>query len=152
MEKYRIPETPEEFTRYLTELHDEQRERRKQTSGSKRKALTQKERAQVLQKTDARCHLCGEPISKTSRWSADHVLPHSSGGRHAVDNFLAACGVCNRYKLDSPPERFQLILKMGVWSLGQIASETKLGNRIALKFIAKEIRRQSRKSAGGTSV
>ena len=146
MSKYRIPTTSEQLSERLKELHDEQRQRRKETRGSERKALTQKERAQVLQKTDARCHLCGEPISKTSSWSADHVLPHSSGGRHAVDNFLAACGVCNRYKLDSPPERFQLILKMGVWSLGQIETKTKLGHQMAAKFLAKETQRHDRKS------
>ena len=145
MDKYRIPETPEEFSQRLKDLHDEQRHRRTQNRGKGRKSLTRKERDKVLQKTDSRCHLCGEPIEAKSRWAADHVLPHSSGGRHSVENFLPACGVCNTYKLDSSPERFQLILKMGVWSLGQIESETRLGDQIARKFLAKETRRQDRK-------
>src|SRR3546814_12183978 len=72
---------------------DERRGRRRELKlASKRtvkprSALTNAQRAQVLAKTDKRCHICGGTISEPT-WHADHVFPHSSGGAHSVDNYL----------------------------------------------------------------
>ncbi|MDZ4323779.1 MAG: HNH endonuclease [Pseudomonas sp.] len=105
---------------------------RKQTLG-RRAALTSAQRKQVFAKTDGRCHICGGEIK--GAWHADHVFPHSSGGAHAVDNYLPAHDVCNTYRWDYTPEEYQLILKLGVWLKGEILRETKIGREAADKFV-----------------
>ena len=107
----------------------------KQTVG-KRAALTNTQREQVLSKTGGRCHICGGEIRGV--WHADHVFPHSSGGAHAVDNYLPAHDVCNTYRWDYTPEEYQLILKLGVWLKGEILRETKIGRDAADKFVKRQ--------------
>ncbi len=107
----------------------------KQTVG-KRAALTNTQREQVLSKTGGRCHICGGEIRGV--WHADHVFPHSSGGAHAVDNYLPAHDVCNTYRWDYTPEEYQLILRLGVWLKGEILRETKIGRDAADKFVKRQ--------------
>ena len=102
----------------------------------KRAALTNAQREQVLTKTGGRCHICGGEIRGV--WHADHVFPHSSGGAHAVDNYLPAHDVCNTYRWDYTPEEYQLILKLGVWLKGEILRETKIGREAADKFVKRQ--------------
>jgi hypothetical protein len=79
-----------------------------------RQALTHGNRAIVLAKTAGRCHLCGGHVAE--RWTADHVLAHSGGGRHAVDNYLPAHALCIGYRWSYLPEEFQWALKISVWA------------------------------------
>jgi len=127
----------------LPALIDELRLRRRAIKAASRQtvkaraALTNAQRAQVLAKTDKRCHICGGTISE-STWHADHVFPHSSGGAHSVDNYLPAHAVCNNYRWDYTPEEYQLILKLGVWLKGEILRETNIGTQAAEKFVKKQ--------------
>ena len=50
-----------------------------------RMVLSKSDREIILRKTEARCHICGGEID--GPWQADHVLAHSVGGEHAVDNW-----------------------------------------------------------------
>ncbi|MDZ7654258.1 MAG: HNH endonuclease signature motif containing protein [Burkholderiaceae bacterium] len=68
----------------------------------------------MLAKTAGRCHVCGGPIEGLN-WHADHVLAHSGGGAHSVDNYLAAHPICNNYRWDYLDEEFREILRLGVW-------------------------------------
>ena len=103
----------EEYSRKLKELHIE-RERLKElekSKGVKRQPLNSVERQAILRKTDSRCHICGGEIE--DKWDADHVLSHSKGGEHSVENYLPAHKVCNNYRWDYLAEEFQEILKLG---------------------------------------
>ena len=115
-----VPENVEEFCLHLKRLRA-QREERKAASklpDRKRSALSSDEREAVLRKTDGRCHVCGGLIE--GLWQADHVLAHSGGGDHSVDNYLPAHRTCNNYRWDYLPDEFQEILRMGVWLRTQI--------------------------------
>jgi hypothetical protein len=75
--------------------------RRKQVEGARhngrrRAALSQSQRAVVLNKTGRRCHICGGKIQGS--WDADHVLAYSVGGVHLADNYLPAHSLCNNYR------------------------------------------------------
>lgn len=52
--------------------------------------LTKNERLLILEKTDCKCHICGQDISLTD-FQADHVVSHIRGGTHSVDNYLPSC-------------------------------------------------------------
>lgn len=120
------------------------REERKEATGRPaRRALTKSERLQVLGKTDSRCHICGGEIE--GRWDADHVLAHSGGGDHSVDNYLPAHGTCNNYRWDYLPEEFQLIVKLGVWARTEIEKGTRVGRSIESEFTKHEARRIARR-------
>lgn len=112
-------------------------------AGIRRGALRPQERQRVLTKTGSRCHICGGAIGD-SAWQADHVLAHSGGGDHAIDNYLPAHSLCNNYRWDYLPEEFQYILKLGVWVRTQIEKQTPLGRACAAAFAAHEQRRAKR--------
>ncbi len=108
-----------------------------------RRSLSPADRAKVLAKTGHRCHICGGEIG-SERWQADHVLAHSAGGRHEVDNYLPACATCNNYRWDYGSEEFQWILKLGVWLRTRIQTQTPLGKVAAAEFLKSESRRVAR--------
>lgn len=135
---HQVPETAEAFAEYLRDLRTE-REHRKASEKSfrkKRKSLTPEERNQVYRKTDGRCHICGGEID--GQWEADHIVAHSGGGDHEIDNYLPAHRVCNYYRWDYVPEEFEEILRLGVWLRTQIERERKVGKMAAEQFIKYE--------------
>lgn len=105
--------------------------------------LTAAERADILSKTGAKCHICGGDIR--GPWNADHVMAHSAGGKHSADNYLPAHGTCNHYRWDYLPEEFELILKLGVWARTQVEKGTMVGRIIEQRFSAYEVRRIGRR-------
>jgi high-affinity K+ transport system ATPase subunit B len=58
---------------------------------------------------------CGGEVTE-HKFAAGHVLAHAGGGGHAIDNYLAAHGVCNGCRWFYSPEEIQWIFKMGVWA------------------------------------
>lgn len=123
---------------YCSDLHlkREMEKTVQKKGGRQRVPLSQSERKAVLGKTGARCHICGGRI--VGSWHADHVMAHSAGGSHSVDNYLPAHATCNNYRWDYLPEEFQLILKLGVWARTEIERQTPVGLSIAKAFSAKE--------------
>jgi len=113
-------------------------------AGRKRFSLTRAERAAVLLKAGARCHICGGLIAGVE-WEADHVFAHSGGGSHSVDNYLPAHSLCNNYRWHYGAEEFQWILKLGVWLRTQIEQRTPAGKVAGEQFIAHERRRATRR-------
>ena len=71
-----LPESFEELVARLEFLHEE---RKHFPRSPRRLSLTIAERAAVLDKTDARCHLCGGEIGAGKPFAADHVLSHAAG-------------------------------------------------------------------------
>jgi len=134
------------FAKALRDLHASRKDRA--IAGRKenpmRSILTKAERAEVLSKTGGRCHICGGAI-EAEAWQADHVLAHSAGGKHSVDNYLAAHSICNNYRWHYDAEEFQWILKIGVWMRTQIENETTIGREAGEKFCEHERRRTRRR-------
>lgn len=109
-----------------------------------RTPLTKAERAQILLKSDGRCHICGGKIDGAP-WDADHVFAHSAGGAHSLDNYLPAHKLCNQFRWNYDHEEFQWILKLGVWLRGQIESETPIGVTAAKAYLKYDHRRAARR-------
>ncbi|MFQ5586558.1 MAG: HNH endonuclease [Thermodesulfobacteriota bacterium] len=143
-----IATTSKEFTELLSRLHTRREDAKsaRKAQRLKRGILTARERELVLAKTDGRCHICGGNIEGS--WHADHVLAHSIGGSHRVDNYLPAHALCNNYRWDYSAEEFQLILKLGVWCRNQIEKHSVIGREVAhyfLKYEAARIKRRKSK-------
>ena len=132
-----------ERLRTLRETRLQQNDEHRQQN-RRRTLLKPAERQTILEKTDHRCHICGGTIPSGDRWQADHVLAHSGGGRHSVDNYLPADALCNHYRWNYLPEEFQYILKLGVWAANEIRSKREIGQQIAAGFIKKEHERRGR--------
>ncbi len=60
--------------------------RKHKNPDNKRQALTKKQRALILEKTDSRCHVCGIEL-ELNNFHADHVKSHISGGLHTENNY-----------------------------------------------------------------
>jgi 5-methylcytosine-specific restriction endonuclease McrA len=117
---------PPDLRVHLIDLRSKRRQGKRDSVRRPRISLTAAERLQVLAKTSGRCHICGGKV-EDERWQADHVIAHSAGGTHEVDNYLPAHSTCNNYRWDYLPEEFQYILKLGVWASTQmIAPESPL--------------------------
>lgn len=52
-------------------------------------------RREVFRRDNYTCQYCGK---KTADLTIDHVIPRQHGGRHAWNNVVAACPVCNHRK------------------------------------------------------
>ena len=117
---------------------------------TKRRSLRSAERRQVLQKTNGHCHICGGIIDGRD-WEADHVLAHSIGGTHALQNYLPAHSICNNYRWHYAADEFQWILKLGVWLRTQIEKETPIGLLAGKKFCQHEGRRADRRKNPGAA-
>ena len=98
----------------------------------------------MFRKTGGRCHLCGGTIVE-SNWQADHVLAHSTGGIHVVDNYLPAHSLCNKYRWHYEAEELQWVLKLGVWIRHEIERGTAIGKAAGKQFCVYERRRDQRR-------
>jgi hypothetical protein len=105
---------------------------------AKRLSLTPVQRKAILAKTNSRCHVCGVEI-ELNGFHADHVKTHISGGLHEENNYLPSCQTCNSYRWHFSPEELQIILKLGVWTKGQLLRDSQLGREIASDFVKHEM-------------
>ena len=130
-----LPESFEELAAQLKALHEE---RKNYPRPLRRLSLTTNQRADVLDKTDARCHLCGGEIEPGKPFAADHVLPRAALGPHKLANYLPAHRLCNGCRWFYSPEEVQWILRMGVWARKQMEAKTHLGEKIGPAFLKHE--------------
>jgi hypothetical protein len=129
-----LPRSPDELVERLQFLHEE---RKKLPRPPRRLALTTQQRADVLDKTDSRCHLCGGKITE-NKFAADHVLSHAAGGEPKLGNYLAAHGLSNGTRWFYSPEEFQWILRMGKWARKQMEDRTPTGMKMLQPFLDDE--------------
>ena len=134
------------FASLLREMHVLRKRRvmSDRNERGRRIALRASQRKEVLAKTGGRCHICGGIIEEND-WQADHVLAHSAGGKHSVDNYLPAHTLCNNYRWHYDAEEFQWILKLGVWLRTQIERETPLGRSAGQVFCNYDHKRAQRR-------
>ena len=55
------------------------------------------QRQSIYRRDGGRCFYC-QTLLPASGWHADHVIPHSRGGRTVIFNGVASCPPCNRAK------------------------------------------------------
>lgn len=134
MNEPRLPESFQGLADRLEVLHSE---RKLFPRPPRRLSLTCEQRATVLAKTDARCHLCGGEITE-NKFAADHVLSHAAGGEHKLENYLPAHGLCNGARWFYSDEEFQWILRMGIWARKQMEDQTLIGIKMGPIFLEHE--------------
>jgi hypothetical protein len=119
--------------------------RRENKIKTKRKyRLTKSDRKTIHEKTDGKCHICGQVVP-VEKFEADHVKAHATGGHSYLDNFLPTCKTCNNYRWDYSPDEIKWILKLGIWARKQIENNTGLGRQMAKTFIGYEHNREKRR-------
>ena len=105
----------------------------RQPPAQRRSSLTAVQRRTILSKTNGTCHVCGVPVGE--RWQADHVIQHSRGGAHSIDNYLPICRECNRLRWSYSPEVIRLMLRFGILTKHEIRHDTKLGRLLLTKML-----------------
>jgi hypothetical protein len=136
--------TAEQFAKHLQRLRVKRRSAMRKTKMKLivRSGVTPAQRRIIFAKTAGRCHICGGMID--GQWHADHVLAHSTGGAHSVDNYLPSHSVCNNYRWHYSAEEFQLILKLGVMVRTMVEKGVRPGPDIAEAFVKHEGKRIGR--------
>ena len=70
----------------------------------KQRSFTPHQRLAIYRKYDGRCAIkrrCNGEKLAWDNWHADHIIPHSKGGKTTVANGQVACSACNFAKSDS---------------------------------------------------
>lgn len=135
-----------EFKTHLRSLRKVRLANKVVGEGSKKRP-TKTEREKILNRTGARCHICGGNIDE--KWVVDHVFPKSLGGEHSLENYLPAHSICNRAKWFYETEEFQWILKMGVFFRTQLEElENPEAIALAKSFLVHEGPRHARRKDG----
>ena len=111
----------------------------------KKKNLQVGDKVEILKKTGNCCHVCGQELN-LSNFQADHIVPQSTGGDSEIENYIAACKLCNSYRWGYLPEEIRWVMKVGVWAKTQIEFETELGKNISESFIEYEKTREQRRT------
>jgi len=139
-----LPPSPARLAARLSKLRNARRrwQEKRRARGVSRQQISEIRRAEILAKTAGLCHLCGGKIS--GDWSADHVLAHRRGGRHRLDNFLAAHRLCNGYRWDYSPQELQWVLAIGIWARLEMERQSPLGAELLRRFHATETRKRQR--------
>ncbi len=122
------------------------RQKRNRIAPRPRTGLKPSERQRVLAKTAGRCHICGGEVG-AEPWQADHVLAHSAGGTHDLDNYLPAHSLCNSYRWDYSAEEFQWVLKIGVWARLQMEKDSAFSRELQRRFVDRERGREKRRKS-----
>lgn len=73
--------------------------------------FTKTQREEIFRNYKGKCAICGTKLSKTN-FHADHIQPHSKGGRTEVTNGRALCSGCNTSLGNSWREEFGLKLAL----------------------------------------
>lgn len=57
-------------------------------------------------------------------------MHHSRGGKHAEDNYMPACSVCNRLRWYWASKEIRRILRLGIYAASEIREKTQLGKAL----------------------
>jgi hypothetical protein len=57
-------------------------------------------RREIFERSQGRCHYCGEDLTLDGKWHVEHMMPRALGGADASVNLVAACAPCNLAKAD----------------------------------------------------
>lgn len=68
----------------------------------RKRSFSELDRLQIYRKYDGICQSCKETVP-WSRFQADHIYPHSKGGKTTLDNAQLLCRDCNLHKSNSLP-------------------------------------------------
>jgi 5-methylcytosine-specific restriction endonuclease McrA len=86
--------------------HEHQKEIYKEFGKPPRKSISKKTRERVAVKTDKKCGYCG--VDLPNRWHVDHIEPYAKNrSKCEIDNYMASCPQCNRFKSSFTVEAFR---------------------------------------------
>jgi len=119
---------------------------RKSSVAAARTRLCQKDRERIAHKTARTCHVCGGALG--AKWQADHVVPHTLGGKATLDNYLPICKECNRLRWFYSPDVIRLIMRLGTYAKNEIRHRTTLGEEL-LSLTLKRLESSRNRRASG---
>ncbi len=111
----------------------------------------------VFDKTQGRCHFCGDPLIFHRRgvakrmdgaWEIDHVRQRAREGGQDLANKLPACTPCNRLRWHAKGRRIRNILELGLVARREVNNLTSVGEDL---IWLRQYRRRSKalRSASG---
>jgi hypothetical protein len=57
-------------------------------------------RREIFDKSNGKCHYCGNVLALDGKWHVEHMQPRALGGTEDLLNLVAACAGCNLEKSD----------------------------------------------------
>jgi hypothetical protein len=57
-------------------------------------------RAEIFERSQGKCHYCGQALTLDGKWHVEHQFPRALGGGNGALNLVAACVRCNLAKSD----------------------------------------------------
>jgi 5-methylcytosine-specific restriction endonuclease McrA len=65
-------------------------------------------RAEIFERSQGKCHYCGEVLTLDGKWHVEHQFPRALGGGNGSLNLVAACVRCNLAKSDRTAIEFMV--------------------------------------------
>jgi len=122
---------------------------KKSTVAATRTRLSAEDRERIAEKTGRTCHVCGGALG--AKWQADHIVPHTLGGKATLDNFLPICKECNRLRWFYSPDVIRLIMRLGTYAKNEIRHRTNLGEELLSLLLKRLESSRNRKAPGKTA-
>lgn len=95
---------------YITSVKNEiAKQKESQKKKPNRPQFSQKQKIEILSKTNCKCAYCGIELYKT-KFHVEHLIPLSKGGSNDMENLFPSCGSCNSVKASNTLERFRYVV------------------------------------------
>ena len=91
-----------------------------------RRSISKKERAEIFNARNGKCHICGQKIHPQEKWDIEHIIPLALGGEDGGDNLDLAHQSCHRDKTKTDVGRLAKAKRQAAYHNGKKLSKTPL--------------------------
>ena len=91
-----------------------------------RRSISKKERAEIFNAKNGKCHICGQKIHPQEKWDIEHIIPLALGGADSGDNLDLAHQSCHRDKTKADVGRLAKAKRQAAYHSGKKLSKTPL--------------------------
>ena len=91
-----------------------------------RRSISKKERAEIFNARNGKCHICGQKIHPDQKWDIEHIIPLALGGADSGENLDLAHQSCHRDKTKADVGRLAKAKRQAAYHNGKKLSKTPL--------------------------
>ena len=91
-----------------------------------RRSISKKERAEIFNARNGKCHICDQKIHPQEKWDIEHIIPLALGGADSGDNLDLAHQSCHRDKTKADVGRLAKAKRQARYHSGKKLSKSPL--------------------------
>lgn len=91
-----------------------------------RRSISKKERVEIFNERNGKCHICGQKIHPQEKWDIEHIIPLALGGADSGDNLDLAHQSCHKDKTKADVGRLAKAKRQARYHAGKKLSKSPL--------------------------